>query len=200
MDLRIYFYSWLGPISFFSSLIIQCLSRSQFKWDLDGLFLVVFLSLFLPSVDKWMKTLSWLAIYGMLFCYNHFDEPLYFLAQSLSVIVTLKGLKFFKNEAQKSAKNNNLVLFYEKRLLDLLDEKVAIEKKLDTLVFEPLENSNCETQLTDHSDFQDYDESLDELEAKIRREIASFKEEKKPLKRLRKIAMKQTSFFDDQTL
>lgn len=197
MNLKRYYYCWLGPVGFFSSLIIQVLHRNQFKWDLDGVFLVLFSCLFVPLFQKTIKSVSWIAIYGLVFCYHHFNEPLYFLAQILSSWSTLKGLKYFIDEGFKYKSSERLNQFYENRLKELLEQKHQVEKRLNTLLEEPLNNLDLESQ-TDGSVFQDYDEALDLLEAQVAQEFKTAQsEEKKPLKRLRKIAMKQTSFFDD---
>jgi hypothetical protein len=195
MGQMLFFYSWIGPACFISSMIIQVLSRACFKPSIDGVFFLLFLISFFPFFRKIFKPLTCLSIYLALGLLDHFSEPLYFLAQSLSVIITMKGFKLFQNQMLEKKNAESLGVFFEKKLKEELDKNLELEASLETLILEPISDFTNEVNELKPLDEEAYDESLDLEEKLIAQKMHV--EEKKPLKRLRRIAMKQTSFFDE---
>lgn len=194
-----FFLSWLGPLFFISSVMLSCVKNGDFIWKKEGLILLVFALQHIRPIILKIKPVIWC----LSFCAFLFGLGVFFSLYSVSLIlssaVSLACLKEFLRDEKKQQDQSKLLDFYQKKLIDELKNRQIITDKLDTFLEQNLEftfvDQNFETKF-----FEDYDESLDFEEKIISEEMKSFQKlEKKPLKRLRRILMKQTTFFDEES-
>lgn len=189
-----FFLSWIGPCLFVTSVAIQILNRGQFLFLRDGLFLFFLLLQNKKLSKSFQSHVLWIVPFVSIWGVNHFKEPLYFLSVLLASQIVLYSKNLVTDYEEKLKILEKRELFYKNRLIENLTKLVDTEERLDTFLnqrwapcSESKEPQTCMKQ--------DYLYELDQIE----RIIGKTLEERKPLKRLRRIVMKQTSLFDDQT-
>lgn len=192
-----FFLSWIGPVFLVSTVMTIALKNGHFDWKKEGLILFVFALQHIPKMALKFRPILWVCIYLLIFVKA--GELLSLDAAScvLSSLISLTSLKEFYKRQKEHESNKKLASFFENRVVDSLKKLSEQRAKLDVFTSQNIEFS-FESPNLDIPQFEDYNESLDEEEKQMSLEMKSYeKQEKKPLKRLRRIVMKQTSFFDE---
>lgn len=179
---------------FFVTLSVGILKRGEFDFIFDGSFLALFITChFLESFKLYFLALSALAM--AVFYPIHLLE---IIGLSLSSLISSISYRWMMDEQLKAEKNAHVINFYEKILEDNLKKMAVLEDQLKTLVMQQLPECMEHSEGFIHDNAQSYDESLDDLEDKIALRLdLKEKKERIPLRRLRRIVMKQTSFFEE---
>jgi hypothetical protein len=195
-----FYLSFLGPVFFLSSFLIHILNKDPHFGYFEAALLGMYFLQHLPSLARLFHPLGLGALYSSLFFMLGSIEPVYFFSIMISSQVSLFCLKQHILFLKEREKIDRLNTFMEDRLKASLNHIHKLEDSLDTLLELPLDSFCHEEVISRSDDMHEYDESLDELEKIIQESLKEPKEEKKPLKRLRRIVMKQTNFFEDQSL
>jgi len=192
-----FFLSWIGPVLFFSSVLVSALGKGTFEIKKEGFALGLFFLQNIPRLSNKIKPFIWILALASLFIFDLRRDFILGSSLVLASVITLYGFK----ERQKLDKDlrdkTRLNAFFEKRLLSQLETVKKLEDKLDVFLQQELslsfdDDQTCVTQVEDYNEELDFEEKALALSLQ-----SSEKAEKKPLKRLRRIVMKQTSFFDE---
>jgi hypothetical protein len=192
------FLSVSGPALFISGVISQILNRGYFIAQVDGLSMTLFALQYFQKPALKVKPVFWGLLYLGVFGLGAIEEALYALCCILASQVSLYGYKVHIKKNDDLINNQRLVMFYEQRLKNLLKQHADLEMKLESFLSE--ETFFCYKQADgleplfqeDYSVFLDLIEKQTQIEQNLQ-----LHKDKKPLKRLRRIMMKQTSFLDE---
>lgn len=181
-------------VIFFATLSIAILNRGY----VDFIFDLAFLSIFIGS--HFLKNLKLYAIVGACilgaFFYPH--DLLVIVSLGMSSWLSIEILAELKEEEKTHYKDKASAIFFEKLSNAHLEKLISIQEKLDVFLMQEIQEAPFE-EAKIFLDQEPYDESLDLLEQKIALDLNSdLKKQRQPLRRLRRIVMKQTSFFDER--
>jgi hypothetical protein len=165
------------------------------KGTIDPLFEGSYLALFIMGHTRFFRAfLPIMIAICMAAIFPH--QLLEITSLSLSAALSVYAFRSFKKQEQESYKNEKLAVFFETLSKDNLEKISGLQEKLDTFLMQQIQEPNIEE--ADLVFKEPYDESLDLLEDSLKFSM-EFKEkkERQPLRRLRRIVMKQTSFLDE---
>lgn len=176
---------------FFVTLSVGIFKRGQVDLLFDGCFLLVFMLCHLSSLKSHYLLASACAL-GVFF---YPDNLLEILSLGLSSGLSGYGLGFLKQQEQNLSKQKALADFFETLTKKNIQQIASLQDKLDTFLMQEIQDIDCDDGLLPTKS-QPYDEMLDSIEERMA-SSQDLKEKKQPLRRLRRIVMKQTSFFDE---
>jgi len=177
---------------FFVTLSIGVLKKGAIDPMFEGAYLALFILSHNERFFKWY--LHILVALCMAAIFSH--QLLEIISLSLSTALSVYAFTSFKKDEQEQRKSEKLAAFFEKLTQENLEKISGLQEKLDTFLMQQIQEPNIEE--ADLAFKEPYDESLDLLEDTIKFSL-EFKEkkERQPLRRLRRIVMKQTSFLEE---
>lgn len=186
------YFLYLCPNSiFFVTLSVGIFKRGQVDLLFDGSFLLVFILSHLSSHKSHYLLASACAL-GVFF---YPDNLLEILSLGLSSGLSGYGFGSLKQLEEDHNKQKMLAVFFETMTRKNIDQIATLQDKLDTFLMQEIQDIACVEELLPLKS-QPYDEMLDSIEERMA-SSQDVKEKKQPLRRLRRIVMKQTSFFDE---
>lgn len=183
------------PTSLFAlALSLGIWSKGSFSAFYDGGFLALFILSHFKAFNNVLVIAGCTILLSWVDGFSH-------LLSSFSMGLSIYCISFmyftFLKDREESMSDQKQKQFFEKLARNNMQTIADLKDQLDTLCMQPI-NSPQSFIDEDLNFFQaDYDESLDLLETRLQQELDErSKLEKKPLRRLRRVVMKQTSFLD----
>ena len=145
------------------------------------------------------KASKWLCFALGLYCaYLLKGDPFFIASLVLSLTLTYFSLIGFKEAFLAQKMDSSKAQVFEKLLQESLKKQKELKDQLDALYTEPcvpikdIEHVDLNTYFAQIQDEIAFENQLEQLEKEVQK-----KEQKRPLRRLQKIVMKQTTFFDE---
>jgi len=193
---KLFFLLWTGPC-----LLALTLSSRFLYHPFDSSFdsLLVILSGLVLLKNRFNKLEKALLVFLSLSCvYAYHSTPLFLLSLAMSLVISSHSIGFLRQLLEDFRSEETKAKNYQR----LLDESLKIQNmqkdKLDALFFESsvkdeaIESLDLDACIKDIQDKLELENELELLEKEVQK-----KEQKRPLRRLQKAVMKQTSFFDE---
>lgn len=176
---------------FLMTLSIEAIKKGTFDPVIQGSFLALFL---LAHVTNFFKPYLFAALAAVMsFIYP--DHILEIISLSMSAGLSAYTFTSLKQEDKDNHKHQILAHFFEKIVKENAEKIAHLQEKLDTFLMQEMNDLSSEEHILPLNS-QPYDESLDLMEHKVALSLDP-KEKRQPLRRLRRIMMKQTSFLDE---
>jgi hypothetical protein len=185
--MRDYVYAWTGPFLFLATLMIGILDRGTWSLLSDGTYLMVFGLQHFKVLTNRLKLPHLALVYSIIWILNKDRSLLNLVSLLIASGITLEAFKALLNKEKELKSLKSIANFYEKIIKDNLVKICELDDKLSTLIYQPLPDFLEEREKLDIPHFEDLEEDQDLPKVPIKKE---------PLRRLRKITVTQTTFFD----
>lgn len=176
---------------FFVTLSIEVLKKGTFNPLLEGSFIALFL---LTHAADFFKPYLFAAL-GCVVSFMYPHHMLEIISLSMAGALSASTFTELKQEAINNHKNQKLATFFEKLAKQNVETIASLQDKLDTFLMQEVQGLDGEDSLLPLT-YEPYDESLDFIEQKVSLSLDP-KDKRQPLRRLRRIMTKQTSFLDE---
>ncbi len=185
--MRDYVYTCTGPFLFLATLMIGIWDRGTWSLLSDGPYLMIFGFQHFKALSNKLKLHHLALVYSILWILNKDRSLLNLVSLLIASGITLETFKALVKKEKELKSLKSIANFYEKIIKDNLVKICELDDKLSTLIYQPLPDFLEEREKLDIPHFEDLEEDQDLPRVPIKKE---------PLRRLRKITVTQTTFFD----
>jgi len=195
--MNLYSAMLIGPLFFVSTWMVHVFQKGSINLFVDGALLLLFITQLIVSTLRWIPPLFYAFGFAVVTLFLGLDQWPSGVSFILSSVLTAMGYARYREKQALMAKQAQAMLGYKQLVLKAIEKEAALLDKVEALLGESYsyeketeEGFSLEEEKKVLLAQEQEERALNALETRLA------VKERGPLKRLRKVVMKQTNFLD----